>query len=143
MDINKKEIACLLFPKFKCVRDKSGYEFVVFQQSNVSNGFDMNMFCDKTSFEAFENHIHIPDSINKAGLYVLESVSRKLCKYYVKLLAEQFPDKSFAVCVSLKENEAMIFRFHQCHEDEPLYLQEGKWEDGSVVITELSDQAEN
>ena len=139
LDINERELILLLYPEFKCVYDKSGNEFVVFRQCKIKNNFNLNLFYDKTSFEATVNHIHVLTGIRKKDISVLQTASKGICKYYINLLSKLFPQKTFTVCISIKENESLIFRFHQNWENEPEYLSDGVWNDGSIVITEKTD----
>ncbi len=121
--------------EFKTVRDINGNEYVFFVGSSLADGFENSLFFDRTSLEAFENHLHLAEKItkNEARQYILSGES--VCRGLLSQLEIKYPEKAFAVFLTVKTSDSVILRFHQIWDNEPLYFGNESFPDGTVIFS--------
>lgn len=105
--------------QFKIITDENGNEYVVYVDSSMNEvGFELE---DKTQFEAVENHVHLIDRVKKSDFEELIEIGKAIGETQLNVLKSKYPDKEFCVFVTVDIGEAMIIRFHQVWEKEPVY----------------------
>ena len=112
-----KKIASL--SEFKTIHDEFGNEYVLFKNSCMDS---IHGITDKTEFEAVENHVHLLDNINANEFEKLTKIAPDICGLLLNSLQCTFPDKHFAVYVTVHLHDSMIIRFHQKWENEDYYF---------------------
>ena len=105
--------------EFRIITDENGNEYVVYADSAMNDVGSEPI--DKTQFEAVENHVHLIDNVKKTDFEELIKIGKALGETQRSVLKSKYPDKEFCVFVTVDVGGAMIIRFHQVWEDEPIY----------------------
>lgn len=118
--------------EFKSIKDSKDNEYILFRNNHLN--FIKNIE-DKTAFEAIENHVHILEKVKKSDFEIACSIGKTLGKALLSCLNQEFPAKTFAVFVCVSIGGALIVRFHQKWENEPLYYDVfGNYEKGTKIF---------
>ncbi len=112
----------VIFPEFYTRKDNKGNEYVFLKTSEEVNNQTIVFQKDKTSFEAFENHIHLWEKIKKKDQEKYKNLGFKIAQNLKTKLNTDFPNKQFVVFLELNFEESSIIRFHQIWNGEPLYF---------------------
>lgn len=121
---------------YKMIRDPAGTEYVVLEISSLT---EIHAQEDKTAFEALENHVHLVEGISKKEFEALIPVAQKLGPAVLNSLTACFPEKKFAVYVSVTMGQSMIVRFHQQWENELPYYNPADFASGQDRVFAFSN----
>lgn len=128
----------------------------VFLASELSpNGINITSFSDRTAAESFVNHIHILDHFDHDASLQSEpfwdekhpdfitacDVGKEIAQMWKAKLQTDFPDRSFRVYFTARDNP--IVRFHSVRSNEPFWLDEAQWQsqvaDGDVMVLRVGN----
>lgn len=105
--------------QFKTITDEKGNEYVLFEQNSLSS---IKGICDRTEFEACENHVHLFDNLKKDDFSASLNAAEVLAQALLDVLRFRFPQKHFFVYVTAHKGDSIIIRFHQKWENEEPYF---------------------
>lgn len=117
--------------------------YILFEENiNENTKKQMIDFPDKTSFEAFDNHIHVRDYVSEKGKgYRYLFIGLAMASLIKLKLQTTFPRKRFMVIVSynIKTTDDCVIRFHKIRKKEGTWSAENLegYKEEAVGIIEI------
>ena len=103
---------------FKTVFDEFGNEYVLYESNPIHI---IPHITDHVQFEASENHVHVLEHISRQEFASVDEFANDFMQLLLNSLLRCFPNKVFAVYLTVRLHDSMIIRFHQLWKDEPLF----------------------